>query len=264
MNNNDVCHVAAMPPQDVTPALISKAADILSQPLYQIRMLLAGRLPKILGRFRDEPTAAAAIGRLRKLGMTAFVVTESELRNPVYPDITARSLKIEDNQTVFISRDGSNEALNNTGVFLLLTGRRTSVIESATIPTSTMKVNLPATLLTGGIPVMKRVISETKEGRKSTEQFIRLYRKGSDVPAVEIRQFDFDYSFLRNRMDPTATCNIVETVTELRRFFAGAYFNDSLLNGFVAEPNSITGINIGEQSCLLLVRYYRTLANDVA
>jgi hypothetical protein len=264
MSNIEVYHVAAMPPQGVTPALIGQVADILSQPEYQIRMLLAGRLPKSIGHFRDELAAESAVSRLRVLGLTAFIVTESELRNPVFPDIIARSLKIEDNQSVFIRQDGRSEALNNSDVFLLLTGRRTSVIESAPIQTSTMKVNLPATLLTGGIPVMKRVISGAKEGRKITEQFIRIYRKGSDVPVVEIRQFGFDYSFLRDRMDPTATCNIIETVTELRRFFAGAYFDDSLLNGFVAEPNSITGINIGEQSCLLLVRYYRTLANEAA
>jgi hypothetical protein len=124
-----------------------------------------------------------------------------------------------------------------------------------------MKVNLPATLLTGGIPVMKRVTSRTEEPRKVTEQFIRLYRRASDIPAVEIRQFDFDYSFLGDKMGLTATVNIAATVTALKQFFTGADFDDALLSGFVSEPRSISGIDLGEQNCLLLARYYRALAN---
>jgi len=262
MTDNEIYHIAVMPSTETSAGLLSQVAAIVAQPDYQIRLQLAGKVPKIVGHFREKSAAERAVLSLDELGLVAFAVTESELRRPVSPEIIPRSIKFEGDSATFASQDGKTVILNAGDIFLIVTGRRTTAIEEAAVEKSTMKVNVPATLLTGGIPVMKRVTLKRPESEKTTQQFVRLYRKTSDFPAIEARQFALDYSFLGDKMDPTATCNIAETVAELRRFFMGAYFNDSLVNGFVAETNRITGINIGEQSCLLLVRYYQTMANE--
>ena len=259
MNESDVFHVAVMPPDQVNPELISRVGEIVSQPEYQIRLLLAGRRPRIIGHFRDEAASAAAVQKLKDIGLKVFGVRESELRRTVIPRLIARSVKIEGDSAIFTNRDGKTEMMKAAEVFLIITGRRIRMVGEAAVETSKMKVNLPATLLSGGIPIMKRVTSKNEEPRKVTEQFIRLYRLNSDDPAVEITQFDFDYSFLAGGMGPTATGNIAATAAAMRQWSDRAYFNDSLLSGFVAESRSISGIDLGEKGCLLLVRYYRSL-----
>jgi hypothetical protein len=262
MNDAKVYHVAIMPPQEASASLISQVSAIASQPDYQVRMMLAGRLPKFIAHFRDESAAKTAVNSLRDLKLTAFTITESELRRPVAPKLIARSITMEGEDSIFTSRDGTTKSMNRADVFLILTGRRTSSVGGETTTTTTMKVNLPATLLTGGIPVMKRVTTKTEETQKTAEQFIRLYLRESDIPEAEVRQFDFDYSFLGEKKGPTATGNIAVATDVLRRFFDQAYFDDRLLTGFISEAKSISGIDLGEQACVLLLRYYKTLATN--
>jgi hypothetical protein len=261
MTNIDVLHVAIMPPVTVTPGLIEQVSAVVSQPNYQIRMLLAGSMPKFIGHFRDKLLADEAVRAISGLKLTAFVVSESELRSPVCPEFIATSIKNEGNTAIFANREGKSKTVNVDNGFLILVGRRTRTVGDEAVETTTMKVNLPATLLTGGIPVMKRVSSKTREPNKITEQFIRIYERASDIPKVEVRQFDFDYSFLGERMGPTATGNIAESAVMLRQIFSRAYFDDRLASGFVSESKSISGIDLMEQNCLLLVRYYRSLPN---
>jgi hypothetical protein len=262
MTEDEIYHIAVMPPTETTPDVINRVAEVVSQPDYQLRMMLAGRLPKIIGHYRDASMANVAVHSLEELKLVVFVVTESELRRPVSPGLIARSIKIESDRAVFTSRDGRIELLNNHDASLILTGRRTRLVGEVPIETSKMKVNVPGTLLTGGVPIMKRVASKTQEPQKMTEQFIRLYRKESDIPVVEIRQFDFDYSFLGEKMSLTATGNIASTVLVLRQVFNSAHLDDSMVSGFVAEPHKLSGIDPVEQNCLLLARYYRVLANS--
>lgn len=256
--------MAVMPPPGTSAALIIGVASLLSQPDYQVRMILAGRLPKIISHYLDEPAAAATIRSLNELGLVAFVVSETDLRQPVAPALIAHTMKIEGDQAEFSGRDGRTKIMNQTDTFLLLTGRRTRKTQEPVAETTKMKLNVPATLLTGGLPIMKRVKAAGAEPVRVTEQFIRLYDHASDLPAVEIRQIDLDYSFLGNKMGPTATGNIIVTVTALRQLFSKANFNDSLLSGFVTEAHSISGIDLVEQNCLLIVRYYQALANKAA
>ena len=223
-------------------------------------MTLAGRLPKFIAHFRDESAANIAVTSLKEMNLVAFLIAESELRQLVSPGIIAHSIKIEGELAIFTNRDGKTKPLSKHDVFLILTGRKTSVTGGEAVTTTTMKVNLPATLLTGGIPVMKKVVSKTEEAQKTTQQFIRLYLRESDAPVVEMRQFDFDYSFLGEKKGPTATGNIAAATDILRKYFDRAYFDNSLLSGFVTDAKSISGIDLGEKNCLLLVCYYKALA----
>jgi hypothetical protein len=258
MTGIDILHVAIMPPITVSSGLIEQVSAAVSQPNYQIRMLLAGSIPKLIGHFRDKLLADEAIRALNNLKLTAFVVSESELRSPVSPEFIANSVKIEGSTAIFANREGKSKTVDDDNGFLILVGRRTRTVGDEAVETTTMKVNLPATLLTGGIPVMKRVSSKTREPNKITEQFIRIYERASDIPKVEVRQFDFDYSFLGEKMGPAATGNIAQAAMVLRQIFSRAYFDDRLASGFVSESKSISGIDLMEQNCLLLVRYYRS------
>ena len=262
MIGDEVFHVAVMPPSDLPSNLVSQIAQIVNQPEYQIRFQLAGHLPRMIGHFKEGTAANTAARSLLALNLAAFVISESELRRTISPELSAHSIKIDGEESIFTNRNGKFKNLSNSNVFLILTGRRSTVVEEETVAKSTMKVNVTATLLTGGIPVMKRVVSKAQESKKITEQFVRLYTKESDVPAVELCQFDLDYSFLGDKKGPTATGNINASIDVLRQAFPKAFFDNSLLTGFVTDSKSISGTDLGEQNCFLLVRYYKAMAND--
>ncbi|APV44868.1 hypothetical protein Dform_01546 [Dehalogenimonas formicexedens] len=262
MGGEEIFHVAAMPPAEMTPDLVSKIAAAVKQPDYQIRFQLAGGLPRMIGHFKELNEARQAAQSLTVLKVAAFTIAESELRRGVSPEITPFSIDLDDDQTIFTSHDGKNLTLNGADVFLILAGRRTGNFVEDTVAKSTMKVNVAATMLTGGIPVMKRVTTKTNEPLGIVEQFVRMYGRESDAPMVEICQFDFDYSFLGEKMELTTTCNFDTLVDFLKRRFQKAYFNGTMLAGFVPGSGGGPAIDVAEQSCLLLARYYRTMAED--
>ena len=49
-----------------------------------------------------------------------------------------------------------------------------------------MELNLPATLLTGGMPIRRKVEEKTREKSIQNEFFVRLYHRQSLEPDVEI------------------------------------------------------------------------------
>ncbi len=120
-----------------------------------------------------------------------------------------------------------------------------------------MKLSVPATLLTGGIPVFRKVQDRTKTSSIKTEEFVRLYGWTSVEPIVEIFQYDFDYSSLaeKKRLSSLENMNIV--TTELRSRFPLAAFDNRLTKHFKADvPFAMPGEEI-EINCRLICLYYR-------
>jgi hypothetical protein len=91
-----------------------------------------------------------------------------------------------------------------------------------------LKLNLPATLATGGIPVFRRVKEDNEQTTVQMERFIRMYGQNSLEPIVEISQFGFDYSFLGEKITVSSFMNINTAADELRNMFLKAIFDDSL------------------------------------
>jgi hypothetical protein len=258
VQNSEVFHVTAMPTVEPAGELIRQIAAIVSQPEYQIRLLFAGPLPKIIAHYREEGLAAAAVNSLKKLGLTAFRATETELRKPASVKLFAHRLEFGEGRINFKSRGGESMKLEPSDAWLILTGRR-AINPKQTENITRMKLNLPATLLTGGVPMMKRVTVEGEKTGRLNEQFIRLYGTQSDVPIIEIRQHDFDYSFLGSQMASTTTINIVSTLKTLSRFFSQAFFDHSLMGGFPPGSRAGAGTDWVEENCRLLYRYYLTI-----
>ncbi len=240
--------------------LIQQVATIISQPLYQARLLFAGPLPKIIAHYKDELLAAATVDSLKKLALTAFMIRETDLKKPPAVKLPASSVEIFDGSIKFVSRTGEFAILEPSDVFLLLAGRR-AVTAASTGNITRTKLNLPATLLTGGIPMMKTVTTSGEKREQHIEGFIRLYDRESDTPIVEVRQHDFDYSSLGSRMACTAATNFTCILESLKGFFSPAFFDQNLSGGFPLESRRTSGTDWVEETCRLLHRYYLALGN---
>jgi hypothetical protein len=258
MAEYEVVHVAIAPPATLEEELIKKVAGIVAKNPYETRLRLAGKIPKVIANYATIQIAESTARSLRELGLVVIVCTDSELRksSQIY---RARTLKFEEQAVLFWNRSGQQRRMEASEVFLIISGRMQTYTETE-VTTTARKLNVAATLLTGGIPITKKVKEKTMDKSYQTESFVRLYDRTSSESIVEILQHDFNYSFLESEMASSSVKNFNTTVKKIRGAFPKAIFDDRLVEPFGANiPATMPQDNI-EMNCKLIYFYHRTMS----
>jgi hypothetical protein len=259
VSGNEVIHVAAAPPAALDEELVKKIAAIIGKNPYETRLRLAGKVPKIIANYDMVALAKSAAESLRALGLVVTVVSDSVLRRP-WQMFKARSLKFEEQAITFYDRAGQPNMMEAGELFLILSARMQH--ETQTEVTKTVrKLNVAATLLTGGIPITKKV--KQKEISKSYQNvsFLRLYSKTLPETVVEIQQQNFDYSFLGSEMASSASANYAIAVRKIRESFPRAIFDDSLMELFGTNMTATVSQDTIETNCKLIYWYHLAVSN---
>ncbi len=187
---------------------------------------------------------------LSRLGLTVMLLSRKELLLP--PNMfAARTLRIGDGQIQFWDRLGASTTMASTGARLIIHGS-VETREQRERTTTKMKLNLPATLLTGGIPIRRKTTEKTVETSVSSEAFVRIFRRTSSEPTVQIRQHEFDYSFLGSQMAPASLTNFSRLVTMIRTVLPQAAFDDRLTKTFAVDLPSTTPWEKVDIACNLI------------
>lgn len=253
MNGQNIFHVVITAPSTVDSALIEKVAAVLELEPYIISPLLSAAIPKIVAQYPTRQLADSTVQRLKALGLGAFICLDSELHKPPVLPFKAYNLQQDTNETTFFDMSGRKLSIRENDVFLILTATKTNkTTEKATSPK--MKFSLAGTVLTGGIPVWRKVKEETQQVSIQQEGLIRIYKSVSFDPIVEIVQTRFNYSFLGTKITLSSSTNLNATVIELRTQFPNAAFDDRL------SKNISTGDQF-EIDCRLIFLYYQHLNN---
>jgi len=258
MAGNKVVHVAVAPPATLGEELVKKVAAIVGKNPYETRLRLTGKIPKIIAHCETMQQAELTAQSLRGLGLVVIVFSDSELRKP--PQVyRAHSLKLEEQAIMFCDRSGQERRMEASEAFLILNGRIQTYTETEVTKT-TRKLNVTATLLTGGIPITKKVEKKTTNISYQTESFLRLYDRTSPEPVAEIVQHDFDYSFLGPEMVSSAAANFSIAIRKIREVFPQAIFDDRLIEPFKANmPATMAQDNI-ESNCKLIYWYHQAVS----
>ena len=258
MAEYEVVHVAIAPPATLEEELIKKVAAIIAKNPYETRLRLAGKIPKIIANYATMQMAESTARSLRELGLVVIVCPDSELRKSS-PRYKAHTIKFEEKAVLFWDRSGQTRQIESRDVFLVIKGRMQTYTEKE-VTTTVRKLNVTATVLTGGIPITKKVKEKTTDKSYQTESFVRLYGQASSEPIVEILQHDFDYSFLESEMASSSVANFSTTVKKIRGAFPQAIFDDRLVEPFGANiPATMPQDNI-EMNCKLIYFYHRTIS----
>jgi hypothetical protein len=240
-----VVHIALAPPAHPDEKLVSSVAAIINKSLSYTRLLLAGELPRIIAHADSPPTAESIVRNLRQLGLVALACPEAELRQ--FPQIfEAQTLEFSEKAATFRDSTGTQKRMAAGDVFLILIGRVESSVEVKTTK-SRLKFSWGGTLLTGGIPVFRRVKETTTDKSSQTEEFARIYSRKSAEPGVELRQHHLNYSFLGAERAASAAMNFSTLVRRLRETFPEAIFDDRL-----AKPLASTSWQDVELNCRLI------------
>ena len=258
MAEYEVVHVAIAPPAALEEELVKKVAAIIAKNPYETRLRLAGKIPKIIANYATMQMAKSTARSLRELGLVVIVCPDSELRKSS-PRYKAHTIKFEEQAALFWNRSGQARQIESRDVFLVIKGRMQTYTEKE-VTTTVRKLNVTATVLTGGIPITKKVKEKTTDKSYQTESFVRLYGQASSEPIVEILQHDFDYSFLESEMASSSVANFNTTVKKIRGAFPQAIFDDRLVEPFGANiPATMPQDNI-EMNCKLIYFYHRTIS----
>ena len=230
-------HVAIVPPEVLEPGLVKQAAGILDKDPYETRLLLAGKIPRIIAHYQTGELAEPVVRRLRSLGLVVILCTDSELARHSAA-FRAHSLKFGDGEVTFSGEGSQQRIIKANDLFLILEGTMLTRSDKETTKT-TKKFNLTATIITGGIPVWSKVKVKTGELSFQSEYFVRLYDKTSSDPVIEILQNELDYSFLGTKKASSCLANLQEVVKGLRQAFPAAIFDDNLTEPFTTPKEDV-------------------------
>ena len=245
MTREQTTHVAIAPPKALEQGLVEKVASVLNKETFDTRLLLAGDVPKIVTHCQDRRAADLVAERLRGLGLVVIVISGSELCAP-RQRFGARTIEFHETAVLFRDKQGQVRKMESENVFLILKVSTRSRVEAKDEKTK-MKLNLPATLLTGGIPIWRTVRGRTTEVSVSSQRFAWICERDSWETSVEIPEAQVDYSFLGEEMASCSNANFETLIARLRRVFPRAIFDDRLTRyptTSVASASSLDSIEV--------------------
>jgi hypothetical protein len=254
MADYEVMHIAVAPPANLDANLLRSVATVINKSPYDTRLLLAGEIPKIITHYSSIQMAGSIIKNLRDLGLVALACRDSELRRSA-PSFKAQTLEFREKEVLFRDSAGREKRIGKNSVFLILEGRvQTSVEVETTKPK--IKFSLTRTLLTGGIPMWRKVDEKTTARSIQAEYFVRLYERESPEPSMELLQQHVNYSFLREKIAVSSFTNFRTTVLKLREVFPQAIFDNRLVKPFVVTEYSSRPWEDIEINCKLIYLFH--------
>jgi hypothetical protein len=250
MESQDIIHVAVAPPAAPDSDLVRAAASIIDKSPSTTRLLLAGRIPRLVAHYRSLASAETAASALRHLGLRAIALRDAELLRPSQT-FKAHALQFGDTDIEFWDKVGRSIRIAPGEASLIVRGTM-EIREDREKTTTKTKLNVPATLLTGGIPIRRKITEKTVETITETEAFVRVYSKSYEDASVEIRQHEFDYSCLGSEMAPASLINFSRLVARIRDTFPQATYDDRLTKAFVVDLPSANPWEKIDASCNLI------------
>jgi len=248
----EIVYVAVIP-QDYPSINLAKAVSgIIGKDAYQARLLLAGSIPRIVARCNGVREAEALARKLREVGLTTIVCSDAELRGPFH-GVRAKTLEFGDRGVNFKTEGGAGVTLGVGSVFLIIKGLRQPAPEAEEAPAKTkLKLDVGKTLVTGGIPILKRVKQKPKNESPQFEWFLRFYERASSEPRVEILQYDMDYSFLGAETTLSSVANFINVVKRLREIYPQAIYDERLMKTYTTDIPMTTADEDMDINCRLI------------
>jgi hypothetical protein len=255
MTVNEIVHVAITPPANLDENLVSDVAAVISKSPADIRLILAGKIPRIIAHYQATQAVESIAQRLRDLGLTVIVCKDFELHQSAH-SFKAQTLEFGDKEVLFRDSAGGEKKVGENSIFVILEGRiRTSADIETTNPT--LKFSLTKTFLMGGIPMWSKSDKKSTVHTSKDEYFARIYDRESSDPVVEMFQQHMNYSFLGTKLETYSLNNFNTVVMKLREAFPQAIYDNRLVKYFMVNPYSSRPWKDIEINCKLIYLFHQ-------
>jgi hypothetical protein len=212
--------------KEETAELVQALAVTLGITAFEARPRLIGGGPAVAASFADAERAVALAKKLNQCGFETLVIDSAMVRGRAGHFIVRRvelnewSMRIE-------TGDGQQADILYAEIDLLLPG--TSIVGYSETKTVTeRKLSLGKTILSGGIPMTKKIEHQKEVATEERGKVLYLY--AGKRPPVFFSQNGMIYDGFGAAMKMSRELNFNHLVSELRRLSPGAAFDDRLLN----------------------------------
>jgi hypothetical protein len=237
---------------------IKAAADALGVTVAEVRMRVAGEMPRVIlndGRSERIAMLAGVLERLQFDVITcdpAVAPTDAER-------VVARRLEIDGAALrAWDSQDRQHDC-PAAAVRLIQRGARVNAERRETI-TQERRLDLARAVLSGGLLLTKKVTRTSVATTETRDPFLILQR-GDGEPDLILYERRLDYRFLGAALQSSSQANFERLVTSIRAFFPSAPFDDRVARpGFVTAlpPTTADPVDLA----LFLVTLARTRARE--
>lgn len=211
--------------QSETPELAQAVAGPLGIMPFEARQRLVGGGPSVVATFAEERPARELAEKLDRTGVRTLVVDATALRMRMGVTVVRR-FEFHHRDLKIASHTGGEESLPYEDMELILTG--TSVVSfSDTKTVVEKKFSLGKTLLSGGIPMTKKVERQEEVFTEESEQVLYLYSHGRPTAIFTLNGLSYDGFGAEMKM--SRNLNFAHLVSQLRRHATTASFDDRLL-----------------------------------
>ncbi len=251
--------ITALPPgqSSLDAAVVRQVAALVGLSPAEVRMRLAGRLPRVLlsrggaatDDWGDAPAALRAAGFATIVCDPAAAPTDADRVLGRRVDIAADGLLVWDGADAC-------HAVGRADVSLIQSGVRITV-QQRQITTEKQRLDPGRAILSGGLILTRKTTTSTTLTNETREAFLLIHRAGdADLILYERR---LDYRFLGADMQPSSHANFQRLTARVRAFCPGVAFDDR-----VAQPGFVAGLPPTSADPTDLALYLVALAHQVA
>jgi hypothetical protein len=212
--------------QEETPELVQSLAASLGIMAYEMRQRMVGGGPAVVACFADQQQARILTGKINQSGVATMIIDNDELRR-VAGRFVVHRFELKEKSLRIETSDGQRAEITYEDIDLLLPGTRI-LGQSETVTVTERKFSLGKTILSGGIPLTKKVERQEEMATEERENILCLY--AGERPPIVFRQNGMTYDGFGAAMKLTRDLNFAFLKSELRRLCPGAGFDDRLLN----------------------------------
>jgi hypothetical protein len=236
--------------------LVQTLATVLGITVYEARPRMFGRGPAVVASFADPQPAQELARKLNQSGIPTLIFDATAVRSSSGYFIVRR-FEFKKGALHIEASDGQQVEIPYYEIDLLLPG--TSVIGTSETKTVTeRKFSIGKTILSGGIPMTKKV--EHQEAATTEERTKVLYLYADKRLPVIFSQNGMTFDGLGDAMKLSQELNFTHLINELRRLCSGAVYDDRLLSQMgqvrLLGPglNSETNLNLAVEILALSLR----------
>ncbi len=211
--------------KEETTELVQAISGVLGITVFEARQRIIGGGPAVVASFADPQQALALSERLNQNGIGTMVVDATEIIRRASHFIVRR-FELSESLLRIETGDRQRTEISYNEIDLLLPAM--SIVAYSEKKTVTeRKISVGKTILSGGIPMSKKVKHEQVVTTEERGKVLYLYA-GSRPPIV-FSQDGMTYDGLGAAMKISRELNFAYLISELRRLCPGAVYDDRLL-----------------------------------
>jgi hypothetical protein len=212
--------------KEETTELVQAISSALGITVFEAQQRMIGGGPAVVASFADPQQALAMAKKLNQNGIATLVVDAAKVCSRAGHFIVRR-FELNESSLRIEQVDQQRAEIPYGEIYLLLPS--TSIVRYSEKKTVTeRKLSVTKTIISGGIPLSKKVKHEEEVTTEERSKVLYLY--AGNRPPIVFSQNEMTYDGLGAAMKLSRELNFTYVISELRRRSPGAVYDDRLRN----------------------------------